>query len=553
MRYDPFTRRLFLTGLGGAVLALPLLPSLLPRALRAKAEAQAGAPPRRFVALKTYNGMPVNDFYPRNPPAGYSRHSVDGTVALREPLRVATGRHASGRTYFGHAAPLTDFADAPLSNVFGTAFGRFYDQMTLFRGLDFMPNLNHNHGGFLGNLGLRTNGVGGALPGAQINATIDHVMARSPAVYPSIPSGPRVLHVGSRRNTCSYAPTNPDDPLAVGLGAVQQAQAYTNPRTAFDVLFEGFAPPAPGMTPAPERPRPTSRLVDRVMEDYRRAARGPNLSAADRRTLERHLAHLAELEARLEGPGMGPGATPGACEPRAPGAIDTGGEFDVSVPAITGFWEAMVDVVALALACDVTRVATIDVAKMVIPEAGGTFGMGDSENPNAAGRSNWHLQAHEWDANAQRWIGLGNQWVAQTVVHRLLTRLGEVSERDGQSLLHHSLVLWGNELSFNHLNYSMPTVLFGRAGGRVRAGRYIDYIDHDQPIRFRQHDGSVIEGVQYNRLLVTLMQAMGLAPSEYERVAGRGFGETRAIEKGSGFAVDYDDSNVGEPLPDLMA
>ena len=63
----------------------------------------------------------------------------------------------------------------------------------------------------------------------------------------------------------------------------------------------------------------------------------------------------------------------------------------------------------------------------------------------------------------------------------------------------------------------------------------------------------MIEGVQYNRLLVTIMQAMGLTPDEYERVPGRGFGELGIIEKDPGaWAVDYDDSNVGEPLPDIL-
>lgn len=48
------------------------------------------------------------------------------------------------------------------------------------------------------------------------------------------------------------------------------------------------------------------------------------------------------------------------------------------------------------------------------------------------------------------------------------------------------------------------------------------------------------------------MQAMGLAPEEYERSAGRGYGETRPVAKGDGFTLDYDDSNVGQPLPDLL-
>ena len=138
------------------------------------------------------------------------------------------------------------------------------------------------------------------------------------------------------------------------------------------------------------------------------------------------------------------------------------------------------------------------------------------------------------------------------MILRLLDRLDEVTESDGQSLLHHSLVLWGNELSFNHLNYSVPTVMWGSAGGRVQAGRYLDYVDWDRPVRFSQHDGAVIEGVQYNRLLVSAMQAMGLQPEEYEIASGRGFGETHHVDKDGAWAIDYDDSNVGQPLPDLL-
>ena len=188
---------------------------------------------------------------------------------------------------------------------------------------------------------------------------------------------------------------------------------------------------------------------------------------------------------------------------------------------------------------------------MVVNDGGEFFGMGDSTNANSAGRGNWHYQAHEWTDNAKRWLGLGNQWIAETVVARLLERMLEVDERDGESLLHHSMVMWSNELSFNHLNYSMPTAMWGQAGGYLRTGRYIDYIDHDRPTRFRQHDGSVVEGVQFNRLLVTIMQAMGLTPDEYEREPGRGYGEYRPVGKGGGFARDYDESNVGDILPGI--
>lgn len=544
MRYDRLNRRLFLIGAGGAALALPFLPSLLPRELRRTVEAQPPTPPRRFLAMKTYNELPVRDWYPMRAPAGYMTDSQDGTVRCRSRLAEPSGRHSDGRTYYGNSAPLSDFAATGFSNVFGTGFNRFHDKMLVLRGLDVMPNLNHNDGGILGNFGMRTAGVGGPLPGAQINVTIDQVMAQSPNVYAGPPPGPRILHLGSRRNTFSFAPRDPSNLLATGAGAVQQAQAYVNPRTAFDAVLAGVGP---SMMPA--EPSLSVRLIDRVIDDYRGAATSPNLGSADRQLLDQHVTRLTELEARLSTRPMSMGCSP----PSAPSSLDTGGEFDVDVGDVTTLFQDMVDIAAAAMICDVTRIVTLDVTKMVVEDGGDTFGMGDSQNADSAGRSNWHFQAHTWDDNAIRWMGLGTRWVANAVLLRLLDALEGAMESDGQSVLHHSAVMWNSELSFNHLNYSIPTALWGRAGGWFNTGRYVDYIDYDRSVRFAQHDGKVIEGLQYNRMMVTLMQAMGVTPSEYEISPGRGFGETRPIEKGDGFALDYDDSNVGEVLPDLRA
>jgi hypothetical protein len=538
MRYDPINRRVFLQGLGGAVLALPFMPSLTPRSYWRRAEANPSSAPRRMVAIKTYNGTPLRAFYPGAQP-GYDTHRGDDRVRLRESLSVATGRHSDGNEYFAKWAPLSDFAQGGVSEVFGASFNRHHANMLLLRGMDIMPNLNHNHGAILGNFGLRTNGVGGVLPGAQINTTADQIMARSPGVYPSAPPGPRILHLGSRTNTFSYAPTDPSRPLATGAGAVQRAQAFTNPRIAFDAVF-----PSSGSEPAPEA-SVGARLVDRVIDDYRRAVAGPNLSQADRQLLEQHMTRLSELEASLSETGGG-----GACTlPVPPSDLDTGGEFDADPAQVQALFEQMVDIILLALACDLTRVVTLDVAKMVIDDGGNVFGMGDSENANSAGRENWHFQAHAWDANAQRWLAQGAQWVAERVILRLLDGLDGTTDGDGNSALHNSAVVWSNELSFNHLSYSLPTALFGQAGGTFRGGRYIDFIDHERPVRFRQHDGPVIEGVQYNRFVVSLLDAMGVQPSEYEQSAGAGFGESHHVGKDGAWAIDYDTSNVGQPLP----
>jgi hypothetical protein len=53
------TRRFFLRGAAGAVLALPFLPSLLPRALRAQAIA-----PKRLIVMKSFSTQLIREWYP---------------------------------------------------------------------------------------------------------------------------------------------------------------------------------------------------------------------------------------------------------------------------------------------------------------------------------------------------------------------------------------------------------------------------------------------------------------------------------------------------------
>ena len=422
--------------------------------------------------------------------------------------------------------------------------------MLMYRGMDVICSGSHNHGTMLGNFGDRTGATGGPFADSEVqhNVTIDQVMARSSRFYSTTPST-RILHLGSRTNTFSFGPTDPSDLLATGRANVQQQQAYTNPRTAFDAVLAGVV----GEDPSPDTTEPdlSARLLNRVMEDYRRAAASPNLSRADRDLLEQHMTRVDDLESRLLAGGtMGAG-----CEPAtAPAGLDTGGEFEVAPEQIAELFRTFVDLAVVAVTCDVTRIVTLDVAKVVVDDSGTVFGMGDSANDAAAGRNNWHRNAHAWGPDEERWMGLGNKWVADELVMPLLEAMDGAMESDGDSMLHHSLVHWGCELAWNHANWSMPTATWGRAGGFLRTGRYLDYLQHFRGTNNAiagQHYGRFIEGVQYNRFLVTVLQAMGLEPEDYEVAPGRGFGEP-----GTGSAVKtvhngWDPSKIADVLPDI--
>ena len=545
MKYDRLRRRLFLQGIGGSLLALPLLPSLLSK------EARATAPPlpKRFFAIKSYSTQNVIDWYPSRAVAGYTLRPYggdesgggngkdDGTLALNQALAESSGRHSNNSEYTGKWAPLSDFAEGGVSRILGSELNPYLEKLLLLRGLDFLPDTNHNDGGMLGHY------AGGSISDQAGNIapfpTIDQVLAYSDKFYPTSPLGGRSLHLSpGRQNTFSF--TNDGD----AGGSLSQVIADTDPRLAFDRIFANYTPP--GDEPMVN---PNLKLVDRVYEDYVAARGGKNLSAVDRQTLERHMGFLSELQTRLTGGGTGTTCAP----PEAPPEGQVQG---VDVAQIRSAYELMIDVAVAALQCDLTRIVTLDVYKAIGRVSGADQGFEHScasceGNPNP---TDWHRSAHDWDQMDQREKVVSiNEWIAREVFVKILEKL-DVEESDGQTYLDRSLVFWGNELGMNHLNYSVPTLLAGSAGGYFETGRYIDYIDWNRSVKFSQHNGMVIEGVPYNRLLVTILQAFGLQPSDYEVEARQGYGETRTLGKDpNAFAVDYDFDQIGNTLPDIRA
>ncbi len=535
MKYDCVRRRLFLQGLGGALLALPFMPSLLPKRARAQSAGQA----KRLFAIKSYSTQNIIDWYPSQAIGGYqvrpyggdggANGKDDGTLILTQTLGESSGKHSDGNEYFGHEAALSDFSEG-ISRILSRELAPFQEKLLLLRGLDFLPDTNHNDGGMLGHYGGGS--ISDQVDNIEVWPTIDQVLAQSDKFYPATPAGGRSLHLSpGRSNTFSFMEDG------------EQVIADTDPKVAFDRLFMNFQ--APDGEP---QPNPNLKLVDRVYEDYQKARDGARLSAVDRQTLENHMGFLSELQDRLQG-----GSNAACTAPDAPPSAPVKG---TDVSEINTAFDLMIDVAVAAIQCDLTRIVTLDVYKAVGKAGGNDQGFEHScasceGNPNP---TDWHRAAHDWDQLDQREkVVTINEWIAKSVFLRVLERL-DVEEADGSTYLDNSVVLWGNELGMNHLNYSVPVVMAGSAGGALKTGRYIDYIDWDRNVRFSQHNGMVIEGVPYNRLMVTLLQAFGLAPSDYEREAGQGFGETRTLGKSAdAFAVDYDFSRIGDPLPGLRA
>ncbi len=268
------------------MLALPFLESLLPRSVAA---GTTGAP-KRFITFKTFSTQLIKQWYPSLEGNGYalkdSKYNgskADGTTLLTELL---------GGGPFTQA-PLADFkTDAGVSGIIGANLNPFLDKLTLIRGLDFLPSVNHNYGGLLGNFSSCTAATPCDADGLEAIPTIDQVLAYSPKFYPNTPAQ-RYLHISQGVvDSMSYTDYGKG-------GAVEQLKARTNPRDAFNDLFAGVQPSMD--EPTSSGPDPDALLVDKVLDQYRTLRNSPRLSADDKLKVEQHINLLAEIESKLGG------------------------------------------------------------------------------------------------------------------------------------------------------------------------------------------------------------------------------------------------------------
>lgn len=266
------TRRRFLRGTGGLMLALPFLESLA-----APAAAQQASRPKRLVSLQSaHGGAWAADLHPAQATLteslAYAGHQVRrGQLALS----VNNGR-----------AQLSKILSAPSSQL--TA--RLVSKMNVLRGLG-VPFMGFHHtGGHLGNWGT----IQGNLHGMHHRPTIDTVIAHAPGFY----ERPPLLHVmlcGADEPEVAGSSWGYENPRRKQGQVVRAAPAGSSVR-----LFERvYAPPpsAVNATPRPRRP-----LVDRVLQDYHRLRADVRLSQRDRLRLDAHISHLEELEQKLSQP-----------------------------------------------------------------------------------------------------------------------------------------------------------------------------------------------------------------------------------------------------------
>lgn len=429
------TRRRLLRGLFGVTVALPFLPSL-----SRKAAAGPGDVPPFAIFVRQANGVvqQTNDepemFWPRN----------------LGPITAATMATDSDRA----VSELTAYAD----------------KLIAVRGVNFaFPGNGCGHSGG-GNQCLTAARVSDDPSGNEslaMGESIDNRIARelnAPGVEPL------TLYAGKMGGYI--------DEVLSYRGAKQLRAAERNPYNAYMDLF-GLSQLDPEVLKQLANQRHS--VNDLVRDQMKDLLSRQDLSKADRDKLDLHFQAIRDLEVTL-GCELPPEriAELEAMSPNA-GAND-------NIEIVT---QMQMDIIALAMACGVTRAATLQI---------GDGNDSTEYTIDGVRQKSYHKISHRIDSDGDTGPPIDGAMDLHHKIDRihgrqfkyLLDRLAAYDLGSG-SLLDFGVAVWTNDLADKYHSYQdIPYIMAGSANGYLRTGVYID-----------------AGGVANNKLLNTIGAAMG--------------------------------------------
>jgi hypothetical protein len=205
------------------------------------------------------------------------------------------------------------------------------------------------------------------------------------------------------------------------------------------------------------------------------------LSSENRTKLDQHLTSLRQIEQQLQ---VGNTNAPVCTAPGQPARLDPYAASNY--PTIA---KLQIDMMVGALACDLTRVASIMFSGSISNQ---TFPWLPLARPSRG----HHDLSHD-PSTAYADLALIKRWHSEQFLY-LLQKMDAVKEGNG-SMLDNSVILWGSEIGLGDHNVNdMRFVLAGGAGGHFKLGRNL-----------------VISGRPHNDLLVSVLQAMGVQENTF--------------------------------------
>ncbi|MEP7049606.1 MAG: DUF1552 domain-containing protein [Pseudomonadota bacterium] len=459
-------RRTMLRGAGGLALGLPFLSAMLaPR--RSHAD---DSMPTRLLVFYTPGGTLLDRWRPQG---------TAGSFTLQPMM-----------------APLTPFLD----------------RMVFVDGLDLsVTQIGYGHPHNRGMGGVLTGqpllagsfNTNGGNAGFAAGASIDQVIAAKISAGLRLPS----LQVSAGWSTGITAGGQPHPGNIISYLAPKQAgqpaipvPPATDPLNTFKRVFTGVGGDADANA---KQLAFTTSVLDGVADDFKRLS--AQLGAEDRQKLEAHLALVQEAEAGLKQTVVSTCKAPDGVnqtagyydDPEAKGATkdsDDGPAGSITTGAkVPEKGQIMSDILVATLACDLTRVAS-----MQWSDSEAKFLLGFLNDSSGASLKDHH-HGYQHDRGFQpEALEIIYHFYAEKLAY-LLQKLDSVKEGNG-TLLDNTLVLAVSEIQSppDHAQNNMPFILAGKAGGKLAGKRWLK-----------------VKSQPHNNLLVSILNLFGVDDTRF--------------------------------------
>jgi len=428
---NKISRRTLLRGAGGLSLGLPWLEAMT----TGTARAATATPIKRLIFFFTPGGQIFDKWRPTGTETNFTLPSIlDPLLPFQKNLLVIDGldslpmvdgvgqqhQRGMGALLTGRALPAGSFGffDSPA----GFPQGMSVDQVI----------------------------------GAKIGATTKYKTLEFGVLWPTYGGGPLP------QNILSYTASQ------------QPAPPMRDPYDAFTRLFSDIGLDAAGTTAASARSKKTRMVLDAANAEFTNLNKTASLSMDDRRRLDEHLAQIKTIATGLDA--VGPLPMGGACaKPMVTQADkldkfttgDGGSHYTLDISdKLPAVGKLMTDMLVMAMACDLTRVATLQ----------WTDAASRASFPFLNLPQNHHFYQHDGGFQSAECATI-NRWFTQQFAY-LLTKLQSTPEGD-HTILDSTAVVYITEIAVppTHDYRGVPFLIAGNAGGSFKTGRYVKY-DH---------------------------------------------------------------------------
>jgi hypothetical protein len=434
-----FTRRNLLRGGLAATATIPLLDAR-------RAAGQTVTYPKRFVVFATPNGTRNSLFWPTGTETNFNLNTFTPDLAP----------YKSKLTFLKGIKLNPSLQNGALGGTLGSEHARGTGGMLTARPLKS---------------GTQFKSFGNTTSGWGSGQSLDQYLAGKLAPNTTFASMQLGVHVRDTevRARISYA------------GADMPIPPREDPKDVFAQLFG--MPSGGGTTTDPALARLWAQRKSIFDASNNETTRIRSLvGRTDRDKLDAHLTAMRDVEKRLVGmTGTMTGGGLTCTKPTTQPDIDLKND-DLYLRA----GQAQMDLAVAALACDQTRIITFQWSYSESEHLFGFLGLS----------GNHHVISHDFSSSGANYNAYNQiQIWYQAQFAYLLQKMDAIKEGD-KTLLDNSIVLWATEIgeSTQHDLMMMPYVLAGSAGGKIRAGRLLDFSSNRR---------------DNNQMLVSIGQAMG--------------------------------------------